>query len=1145
MATEAAKTQSGSAHSEVGQPTLRLVRSPLSTTKPHLDAQQRDVVAHRGSPLLVLAGPGTGKTTTLVEAMIDRLTGPDACTPEQVLGLTFARDAAEQWRNRVAVRLGGAAPQVSTFHSFALAVVRKYPETLHLQGSPRLLAGYEEQSTVREIVHAALEVGRLPFPDDLRVAVLTTEFGRQLRTVMARARSVGLDARALRAAAHGDPAWSLAASLLEQYESYLEDRDAFDYSSLVVAATAALQDPQIATQVHSQLRAVFVDEYQDTDPAQVELLKAIVGPTCDVTVVGDPDQSIYAFRGADVGALFRFNEDFGTPQRPAHTLVLRTCRRFGPALRAVADVGLSRVQYPGVLGWSAMREQHRAPECVGDPESLNVSVPGSGNPRAGDRTLVPTARAGDKDQGAEVQPAVEVVVCASARVEAGVVAEQIARLRQQGTALNEIAVLVRTSEQIPAFARTLSSFGIPVHVDGDEAPVADNAAVTALLNAGLFVEIPTSVNVQVAYSLIYSPLCGVDPSDLRAMVRDLRAQERREDPTCVPMSSDEHVVALVTSRAMLAKLSAERGGDGPTRLRQWHDLVDSARKVRAGGGSPEQVLWELWAGVGSTWPTRLRTASLNGGSAGRQANQDLDAVMSLFDMARKASHTKAKSVARFVEEVRAQGIGVSATVSAAIVEQVRVMTTHRAKGLEWDVVFVCGVQDSVWPNVRPRGGMLAADKLTPTGLDGGLTTPALMAEERRLFYVALTRARRRVWVTAVDAQSSVEAGQRPSIFVRELVDFGDESAPMSRMPEVRVRREVRQSVRNLSLPDVVATLRTAVCSAEATDQQRRLAAQLLARLAEIPGSGADPSQWWGLASRTETAAPVRPDGPMSLSGTALKDLSDCALRWFLEREVGAGSEKTTALVFGSLVHTLCEQIALNPELEPDVDSLIDAVWPSVSYDARWISALQRIEVTAAMQRFVVWHKEQLTSASRMLGVEIPFDTVLDVAGPDGRVCQVRVRGSMDRVQVSSDADGEHVTVYDFKTNSKNSIPSPKDVAEHMQLLTYQAVVRSGAVEQLPNAETVDAGLVFLRVAAGSKSPTKPKVSTQRAADSGSNGDAHFARLVTQSVDTIRAEKFTATPGEHCTFCPLKSACPAHISEGFSATAVEDGGADAD
>lgn len=1127
-------TAPGMPAGEDGQPALRLVRAPLSTTTPELDAQQRDVVAHRGSPLLVLAGPGTGKTTTLVEAMIARLTGPDACTPQQVLGLTFARDAARQWRDRVAVRLGGAAPQVSTFHSFAFAVVRKYPETLQLQGAPRLLAGYEEQSTVREIVHAALEVGRLPFPDDLRVAVLTTEFGRQLRTAMARARSVGVDAQALRAAAHGDPAWTLAANLLEQYESYLEDRDAFDYSSLVVAATAAVQHPQIAKQVHSQLRAVFVDEYQDADPAQVELLKAIVGQMCDVTVVGDPDQSIYAFRGADVGALFRFADDFGTAQRPAHTLVLRTCRRFGSALRAVADVNLARVQYPGVLGWSAMREQHRAPLCIGAGThgATNESVP---HPRNTSATAAEDL----------LSCAVEVVICSSVRVEAGVVAERIARLRQDGQSLREIAVLVRTSEQIPAFARALSGFGIAVHVDGDEAPVADNAAVSALLNAGVFVELPASMSVQTAYSLIYSPLCGVDPSDVRAMIRELRAQERREDPTCIPTSSDDLVVALVSNRSTLARIPTARGGDGPSRLRQWHDLVESARKVRAGGGSPEQVLWELWAGVGSTWPTRLRTASLNGGSSGRQADQDLDAVMSLFDMARKASHTKAKSVARFVEEVRAQGIGVSATVSAAIVEQVRVMTAHRAKGLEWDVVFVCGVQDSVWPNVRPRGGMLAADKITRTGLDGGLTPTALMAEERRLFYVAMTRARHKVWVTAVEAHSSAEAGDRPSVFIRELVDFSDDSAVTARLPQVCVRRELRQSIRNLSLPDVVATLRATVCSDETADHTREAAANLLARLTEIPGSGADPAQWWGLAPRTETTAVVRPDGPVRLSGTALKDLSECTLRWFLEREVGANSEKTNALVFGSLVHTLCEQIALNPAVEPDVASLLDGVWPAVSYDAPWIAAAQRIEVAAAMQRFVSWHKEQMASTSHMYGVEVPFDTVLNVAGPDGRVHQVRITGSMDRVQVSSDAAGDHVTVYDFKTNSKSSLPSPKEVAEHMQLLTYQAVVRSGAIDRLPAADSVDAGLVFLRVGAGAKAPTKPKVSTQRAADEGSNGDAHFARVVAESVDAIRAEEFSATPGEHCKFCPLRTACPAHISERFAQAGLDEGGSDVD
>jgi superfamily I DNA/RNA helicase len=1116
------------------------VRTKISSGAPRLDEQQQAVVTHRGGPLLVLAGPGTGKTTTLVEAMIDRLTGVDACSPDQVVGLTFARDAAAQWRDRVAVRLGGAAPQVSTFHSFAFAVVRKFPEALKLQGAPRLLAGYEEQSTVREIVHAALAIGQLPFPDDLRAAVLTTEFGRQLRAAMARARSVGLDGSALMAAAAGDPAWTLAARLLQQYESYLEDRDAFDYSSLVVAATAALQQPEISSQVHRQLRAVFVDEYQDTDPSQVDLLRAIVGPTCDVTVVGDPDQSIYAFRGADVGAIFRFSEDFGSPQRPSRTIVLRTCRRFGPDLRAVADVGLSRVQYPGVIGWSDMREVHRSPTCVGGARFESEGV----TPERGER--VPTPR----DETAlthesPLTPAVNVVVCASARVEAGLVAERIARLQQQGTPLQEIAVLVRTSSQIPVFARTLTAAGIPASVDGDEAPVADNSAVGALLEAATFVENPHSLTVQSAYSLLYSPMCGVDPADVRFIIRELRALERREDPACVPTSSDDLVRALVGDRTSLAKVRAGRADEGLRRLKQWHEICDAARAVRTLGGSPEQVLWALWSAAGGYWPLRLRAAALRGGAAGRQADRDLDAVTTLFDMARKASHTKAKSVSRFVDEVRAQGIGVASATAAALIQQVRVMTAHRAKGLEWDVVFVCGVQDAIWPNVRPRGGMLAADRVTQHGLDGGLTASTLMAEERRLFYVALTRARRQAWVTCVDAPASVEEGNRASVFVRELVEIGETGDVSARVPQVNAWREQRQSVRTLNLPDVVAALRFEVSDRTKDESRRREAAKLLARLSEVPHSGAHPDEWWGLAPRTSSNIPVRPDGALRLSGTALKDLSECTLRWFLEREVGAASEKTTALVFGSLVHTLCEQIALNPDIEPEVESLIDSVWPAVSYDAPWISASQRTEVSAAMHRFVSWQQSMTQQTGRMAGVEVSFDTELRIVGPDGQPREIRLTGSMDRVQVAVDDAGEHATVYDFKTNSKNSVPSSAEVAEHIQLLTYQAVLRSGNISDVPEPDSVDAGLVFLRVSAGAKSSHLPKVMTQRAADKGSTGDAHFAEVVADAVDAIRAESFTASPGEHCAFCPLRSACPAHVTESFAVADGEEAGADAD
>jgi hypothetical protein len=237
----------------------------------------------------------------------------------------------------------------------------------------------------------------------------------------------------------------------------------------------------------------------DADPAQVALLRAIVSPDCDVTVVGDPDQSIYAFRGADVGGIFRFAEDFGTHQRPARTIVLRSCRRFGPALRSVADIGLRRVQYPGVIGWGDMREQHRAPQCLGErPDSI----------------------------------AADVLLCEDSRAEAAAVVERILRLRQQGRAWLRADGCARAQcRPDPGVRAGVRGQVMPTFIDGDESPVASNNAVSALLDALVAVEKPGAVTASTAYGLLCSPLCGIDPADLQAAIRAVRIGARTGDPT--------------------------------------------------------------------------------------------------------------------------------------------------------------------------------------------------------------------------------------------------------------------------------------------------------------------------------------------------------------------------------------------------------------------------------------------------------------------------------------------------------------------------------------------------------------------------------------------------------------------------------------
>ncbi|NED28763.1 ATP-dependent helicase, partial [Streptomyces anulatus] len=191
-----------------------------------------------------------------------------------------------------------------------------------------------------------------------------------------------------------------------------------------------------------------------------------------------------------------------------------------------------------------------------------------------------------------------------------------------------------------------------------------------------------------------------------------------------------------------------------------------ARELLEGGGTAEEALWTLWNGT--PWPGRLERAALRGGAGGRNADRDLDAVCALFETAARAEErTGGRGALNFLEEVDAQDIAADTlTRRTARPDAVRLMTAHRSKGLEWRLVVVAGVQEGVWPDLRRRGSLLEADRIGRDGLAEPLTPGALLAEERRLFYVAATRARDRLVVTAVKAPA--DDGDQPSRFLTEL-----------------------------------------------------------------------------------------------------------------------------------------------------------------------------------------------------------------------------------------------------------------------------------------------------------------------------------------------------------------------------------------
>lgn len=1034
---------------------------------PELDASQRAVVEHTGGPLLVLAGPGTGKTTTLVELVVDRIQH-HGVAPERALVLTFSRKAAGEIGTRIARRLDGSdTAVVRTFHSLCFGLVNDH--RLESRDVLRLVNSPEQIARIAELLagHRAADAER--WPASLRAAAQTRGFARELADFMSRAAAVGVEPEDVAAwgAEHGIAEWQSLAAFIDEYTGVFSLAGEADYASLVVQATALLDDPVAGDEIRNRFDLVVVDEYQDTDPAQVRLLQLLTGRRTPLVAVGDPDQSIYAFRGADVGGVWRFAEDFGTAARPASTLALRHTRRFGQVLldasrRIIAPIGVA-----GRMDAAEFRAFRHPATTRDDPGSL------------------------------------EVATFASAAAEAETIAQILRRAHlDDGLDYAQMAVLTRTTgEAFGRLSRALLAAGVPVEVAGDEIPLHEEPAVSAVMLAARIVIAlaeGSDVTPAEATDLLLGPLGGLDAGQMRRLSRHLRRIARAESAQARP--SAELLVAAVAD----PHFTVSEPDDHPTRelVRRVTSVVDllhrTAQLVRDRAPA-EQVLWALWDGTG--WPQRLRSATEAGGDEARSAHRDLDAICALFDRAaRDAESDLRRPIGSFLDDLAAQEIpGDSLSETGIRPGAVRLMTAHRAKGLQWELVIVAGVNEGVWPQTRVRGSLLRTEGLGRAGLQPAPGVAEIVREERRLFYVAMTRAEHRLVVTATESPG--EDGDQPSRFVEELAGF----------PAAAVGRRRRRPSRSMSLRGATATLRKAA-EQGTTPRVRAAAARRLAALADVVPE-AHPDRWWGLAEVTGAETPVRPsDEPLALSGSAVEAIGDCSLRWFLAREARTESASGAAQSFGSAVHVLAE-VSVHDE-QIDLDALLgrlDAVWDRISFEAPWIREKQRGEAHAAIRRYAVWHERDRGRTA--LAGENAFTVSLTVADDT-----VVLRGSMDRVELD---DRGRVHVVDFKTSG--SAPRASDIAAHAQLGVYQLAVRHGAVEG--HAVPGGAELVQLRLPAGARDAEAPKVQAQESLDDQPEAPVH-AQLA-HAVRVVREEDFAATPSVRtCQFCDFRRVCPA-------------------
>jgi superfamily I DNA/RNA helicase/RecB family exonuclease len=1057
---------------DTASPIYRLVREtgPLPDA-PDLDAAQRRVIEHEGGPLLVLAGPGTGKTTTIVESVVHRV-ARRGLDPSRLLVLTFSRKAAEELRERIALRLDRTLrqPLAMTFHSYAFALVRR-EFVLAGEQAPILLPGPEQLLEVRRLLRGEASDGGTGWPERLRPAVGTRGFAAELRDFLLRAAERGLDGAGLDAlgrAQHRDD-WQAAGRFLDSYAARfdLAPVPAYDYAEIVRIAGSLLRHGAVRAREREAYDVVFVDEYQDTDPAQEELLRQLAGDGRELIAVGDPDQSIYAFRGADVDALRRFPGTFLAPDgSPAQVAALRTSRRSGTELLAASRRVAARL--PAALART-----------------------GTGERRAADhRALVP-------HEGC-APGTVRIVVAASASQEAALIADTLRRAHLiDGLKWSQMAVLVRSAvRQAPLLQRALTAAGVPASVASDDLPLSAEPGCRPLLRLIGCAVRPETLDEVAAAELLTGPLGGTDALGLRRLRRALQAAALAagEPPAEEPLASALRDPRELAQAGWPASEEEHATRSALASARRVTSLLETARAADR-AGTPHDVLWAVWeaSGLADEW----QAASAAGGASGATADADLDAVVALFDAAaRFAERLPSGSTWLFLDSLSGQEIAADTLADhAPRGVSVAVLTAHKSKGLEWDLVVVAGVQEGTWPDLRQRGSLLGMDELVEVvaGREPGPGTDAaavaattrLLAEERRLFYVAATRARRSLLVTAVGAE---DAEERPSRFLAELA--GD---------DIEVEQVAGAGHRWLSLPALTADLRRATADISLPGHVREAAAGQLARLAAAGVRGASPRHWYALTELT--AAGERISGSVHISPSRVESFTKCGLRWLLEAAVGAGAS-STAQHLGVVIHAAAALAAEGAD-DGEVAKYVDELWQHLDFGSPWYSAKQRAQAETMVRKFLDWHSRnprELIAVEQKLSAEIG---------------DITITGRVDRLE--RDEDGAAIVV-DLKTGTR---PSDGDLDRNPQLGVYQLAVLLGAFEELGLSEPGGAELVHVGKAALSAS-----VRVQAQGALRDDPDPHWARKLVETVaEGMAGPVFTATANPGCRVCPVASCCP--------------------
>ena len=1011
-----------------------------------LSPEQLAITKHRNSPLIALGAPGTGKTTVLIHSALARIN--EGQNPDSILLITFGRESASDLRDAIALQTTATMyePLARTFHSLAFSILKMKS---HIDDpDPILLSGPEQESFIRDLLQGDIADGYRQWPKELHLALSTHGFARELRDLILRASERGVTPEKLEeyVQSYDEKYWKGAADFWKRYNGAMFLREVsagdsklrIDPSELLSRAIRHLEiNPDLLSELRNRFKTIMVDEFQETDPAQRRLLR-LLAPV-DLILTGDSHSAIGRFRGADPDGMST-EIDYYLKQNGTQVILNQDFR----SVQSTHAVGLSVSSNFRLTGQTHQRS------CVNE-----------------------------KTKGV-----VAIERLRSVSEEAQYIAYQFRRAHLvDGVPYSQMAVLVRSPGSLTsAVRRAFAQISIPVA--GELEALATNASIAPFLLLAEIAVKTKPLNTENVERLLLSECGGADAISLRRIRRSLLATRGDDDKRT---GSQLLIEAVDTGDISI---------EGAEPILRINLLLTKARAVvRKTDARGEDLLWAIWDNAQTSGGAKLSTAwqeiALRGGNRGAAADRDLDAMMQLFQSAQRFSERFPLSGAHaFIHEVSTEVIaGDVITAQGQRPDCVEILTVHAAKGREWDLVAIAGLQEGTWPNLRQRSSLLGAERLVERERHGNLARTeldviaagALLEDERRLLHVATTRARHSLFVTCVSYEDD-----QPSQFFEEIA-----GAILNKTSE---ELEQYSLPRPITTPALIADLRSALTGARAID-----AASIIKSLSDAGIHSADTQSWTGVAQLSTTEPIVDPTKAVPISPSSAENFTECGMKWFLEKSGGTDGD-SIAQVLGSAIHAFA---ALMVQEEGITESILveklKNSWNLIDPQEGWVSKGSQEKAIAMISRFMKYH---LKHDRDVVGVEIPFNVTVGNA---------RIIGTVDRLEVDS---AGNLFVIDFKT-SKDPISYEK-AKENLQLKSYQiAVTEGGFTAHHASTTSSGAALVYL-----GHDVQKISSREQEPIDIGA------ARTQIEGIaQSMGAAQFVAATNKRCKECPVKSSCP--------------------